>query len=79
MDTPTREERRKKTPEQELAELRAVRTGSYALMHVLVSRLGGGPVDIARGEWQALPPKERLKVQVDRDTNDVRLWIEKTD
>lgn len=62
---------------EELERLRAVRTGSYALMHVLVSRLGGGPIDIARGEWKALPPGMRLKVKRDPDTDDVRLWIEK--
>ncbi len=64
-------------PAQELDELRRVRTGSYALMHALVSRMGGGPIEIPRGEWQALPPGETLKVVVDKDTNDVRLFIEK--
>jgi hypothetical protein len=60
----------------EIEALRQVRTGSYALMHVLVSRLGGGPIDIPRAEWKALPPRERLRLQVDPDTNDARLWIE---
>lgn len=61
----------------ELANLRAVQTGSYALMHVLVARLGGGPIDIPRAEWKALPPLEKLKVKADPETSDVRLWIEK--
>jgi hypothetical protein len=61
----------------ELDALRRVRTGSYALMQVLVTRMGGGPVDIPRGEWQALPPKERLKVKVDPESSDVQMWIEK--
>lgn len=59
----------------ELEALRALRTATYALMHVLVARLGGGPIEIPRGDWKALPPAERLKVQVDPSTNDVRLWI----
>lgn len=41
----------------ELDALRNVRTGSYALMQALVARMGGGPLDIPRGEWKALPPK----------------------
>lgn len=61
----------------ELDELRRVRQGAYALMHVLVSRMGGGPIDIPRGEWQTLPPKEKLKVKVDPETNDVKLYIER--
>ena len=46
-------------------------------MQVLVSRAGGGPIDIPRGEWKALPPGETLKVQVDPSSDDVKLWIEK--
>lgn len=64
----------------ELDELRRVRTGSYALMQVLVSRMGGTeakPIEIARGEWQTLPPLETLKVKVDPTTNDVKLYIER--
>ena len=61
----------------EIENLRALRTGTYALMQVLVSRMGGGPIDIPRADWKALPPKERLKVKVDPETNDVRLWIER--
>lgn len=63
----------------ELDQLRRTRTGAYALMHVLVSRLGGteaAPVEIPRGEWQTLPPLERLKVKIDPATNDARLYIE---
>jgi hypothetical protein len=60
----------------ELESLRSVRLGSYALMHALVARLGGGPIEVPRGEWKALPPNERLKVKVDPETHDVRLWIE---
>lgn len=60
----------------EMEALRNVRTGSYALMHALVARMGGGPIEVPRGEWKALPPNERLKVKVDPDTHDVRLWIE---
>ena len=60
----------------ELDQLRRVRTGSYALMQVLMSRLGGGPIEIPRAEWKALPPNQRLKVQVDPTTHDVRMWIE---
>ena len=59
----------------ELDQLRRLRQGTYALMFNLVERLGGGPIDIARGDWRALPPGRRLKVQVDPDTNDVRLFI----
>lgn len=59
----------------ELEQLRALRTATYALIHVLVRRLGGGPLEIPRGDWRALPPGERLKVQLDPDTDDVRLWI----
>ena len=60
----------------ELDQLRRVRTGSYALMQVLIAKLGGGPIEIPRAEWKALPPNEKLKVQVDPTTHDVRLWIE---
>jgi hypothetical protein len=65
----------------ELEQLRAVRTGAYALMHVLVSKLGGSqekPIQIPRGDWQALPPLERLKVIIDPETSDATLYIEKT-
>jgi hypothetical protein len=62
----------------ELDQLRRVRTGSYALMQVLVSRMGGGPIEIPRGEWMALPPDEKLKVKVDQATNDVTLYIERS-
>ena len=61
----------------ELESLRRVRNGTYALMQVLVTRAGGGPIDIPRADWVALPPREKLKVKVDPETNDVRLWIEK--
>ena len=64
----------------ELDELRRVRQGAYGLMHVLVSRMGGTeakPIEIARGEWQTLPPLETLKVKIDPATNDVKLYIEK--
>ena len=61
----------------EIESLRNLRTGAYALMQVLVSRAGGGPIDIPRGEWKALPPGETLKVQVDPSSDDVKLWIEK--
>ena len=63
----------------EIENLRALRAGTYALMQVLVSRMVpiGLPIDIPRADWKALPPKERLKVEVDPDTNDVRLYIEK--
>ena len=67
----------------EIDELRRLRAGSYSLMHVLISRLveqlpdtAEKVIRVARGEWQALPPREKLKVQVDPETNDVRLWIE---
>ena len=65
---------------EELEQLRAVRVGAYALMHVLVSKLGGTeeePIRIPRGDWQALPPKERLKVVIDPDTSDATLYIER--
>ena len=61
----------------ELERLRAVRQGAYALMHVLVSRAGGGPIEIPRGDWKALPPGEVLKVKVDPETDDATLWIER--
>ena len=63
----------------ELDELRRVRAGAYALMHVLVRRMDGteaAPIKIARGEWQTLPPLERLKVKIDPATNDATLYIE---
>jgi len=70
----------------ELDELRRVRTGSYALMQVLVTRMVKEMGDteekvihIARSEWKALPPLEKLKVKVDPATDDVKLWIEYTE
>ena len=61
----------------ELDSLRRQRAGAYALTHVLVSRLGGGPIEISRAEWKSLPPTEKLKVDVDPATHDVKLYIER--
>lgn len=63
----------------ELEHLRALRTGTYALMQVLVSRMVpiGLPIEIPRADWKALPPKQKLRVKVDPETNDVRLWVER--
>lgn len=64
------------TTAAEIDELRRVRTGSYALIHALVNRLGGGPIEIPRAEWKALPPNQKLGVRVDPTTHDVTLYIE---
>ena len=66
----------------ELEHLRRVQTGSYALMHALVNRIGApedAPIHIPRGEWMTTPPGERLKVQIDPATNDATLYIERSE
>lgn len=62
-----------------IAELENVRDGSYSLIRALVARLGGStdqPIEIPRAEWKAPPPSERLRLEIDPDTNDAVLWIE---